>query len=285
MKKPLLSVVMITYNHENYIKQAIESVLMQECDFDYELIVSNDKSPDDSDVIIEKMISEHPKANKIKYHLQENNLGMMPNFIFTLAQAKSKYIALCEGDDYWIDPLKLQKQVDFLEANNDYALCGHLVDVLNFDNSIKKRKANNLQNEIIKQSDLPTIHIPTLSAVFRNCLSIADLQYFRKVPYGDLILFALLGNYGKIIIMHEYMATYRQQLLGVWSGASEVKKLKNGIVTFSVASQIVSNDLEYIIRIYRMSKAGLVTSIKTFDFNYFNFFLKTFFKFGLKKRF
>ena len=120
MTKPTVSVVMITYGHENYITEAIEGVLMQQCDFDIELIIANDCSPDNTDFFIKKIIKEHPKAHLIKYFKHEKNKGMLPNFIWALQQAKAKYIALCEGDDYWIDPLKLQKQVEFLEKNDSY---------------------------------------------------------------------------------------------------------------------------------------------------------------------
>ena len=108
--KHKVSVVMITYGHEKFIREAIEGVLMQECDFEVELILANDCSPDQTDSVIQDIIKNHPKGCWIKYIRQENNIGMMPNFIFALKQCKGKYIALCEGDDYWTDPLKLQKQ-------------------------------------------------------------------------------------------------------------------------------------------------------------------------------
>ena len=119
----LLSVVMITYGHEKFIEQAIHGVLSQECDFDFELIVANDCSPDNTHIIIQDLIAKHPKASKIKYVRHDNNIGMMPNFLFALKSAKGKYIALCEGDDYWNLSSKVQKQVDFLEANSEFGLC------------------------------------------------------------------------------------------------------------------------------------------------------------------
>jgi glycosyltransferase involved in cell wall biosynthesis len=119
-----VSVVMITFNHENYIREAIEGVLMQETDFEMELIISNDCSTDATNIVIEDFLLNHPNAFKVKYFNQEKNLGMMPNFIFTLNQSKGNYIAICEGDDYWTDTYKLQKQVDFLEANPEYVIHG-----------------------------------------------------------------------------------------------------------------------------------------------------------------
>ena len=122
---PLVSVCMITYGHEKYIEEAINSVLMQECDFDFEFIISNDCSPDATDSVIRSILNTHPESSPIVYHKQEKNLGMMPNFLFALDQCKGDFIAVCEGDDFWTDKLKLQKQVDFLRENEDCSLCFH----------------------------------------------------------------------------------------------------------------------------------------------------------------
>ena len=122
---------MITYGHEKYIREAIEGVLMQEGDFELELIVANDCSPDDTDTVLHAILKEHPRASCVRYFKHEENKGMMPNFVFALQQATGKYIALCDGDDYWTDPYKLQKQVDFLEVNDDYIVTCHDAYVIN----------------------------------------------------------------------------------------------------------------------------------------------------------
>ncbi len=127
--KPLVSVCMITYNHENLIKDAIEGILMQKTSFPIELIIGEDCSTDNTRKIVEDYEEKYPEIIFAQY--SEKNLGMINNFLKVLQAARGKYIALCEGDDYWIDPLKLQKQVDFLEANPDYGLvhtsCQHTV--------------------------------------------------------------------------------------------------------------------------------------------------------------
>ena len=110
-QKPLVSVVMITYGHEKYIREAMEGVLMQEGDFELELIVANDCSPDGSDTIIKNTIAANTTKHIVKYFKHEKNLGIMPNFYFALAQCSGDYIAMCEGDDYWIDTLKIKKQL------------------------------------------------------------------------------------------------------------------------------------------------------------------------------
>ncbi len=125
-----ISIIMVTYGHEKYIREAIEGILMQRGDFNFELIIANDASPDATNQIVSEILKNHTNSDKICYIEQEKNIGMMPNFIFALQQAQGDYIALCDGDDYWTDPYKLQKQVDFLEANPDYVLSFHKVKIL-----------------------------------------------------------------------------------------------------------------------------------------------------------
>ena len=114
-KRPTVSVCMITYGHEAFIEEAIKGVLMQETEFEFELIISNDCSLDATDSIIKKIIDTHPKGAIINYTSHEKNIGMMPNFIYALQRCRGKYVAVCEGDDYWTAPLKLHRQVAILE--------------------------------------------------------------------------------------------------------------------------------------------------------------------------
>ena len=117
MNNVTVSVLMITYNHENFIREAIEGVLMQKTDFPIELIIGEDCSTDGTRKIVMEYASKYPDI--IRPLLPDSNLGMMKNFIETMQAATGKYIALCEGDDYWTDPYKLQKQVDILNKLPD----------------------------------------------------------------------------------------------------------------------------------------------------------------------
>ena len=114
-----VSVCMITYNHEPFIRQAIESILMQKCNFQFELIIGEDFSKDRTLTICKEYELQHKLITILP---TDCNLGMIRNFVRTLKACKGKYIAICEGDDYWDDSLKLQKQVDILEANSDLGL-------------------------------------------------------------------------------------------------------------------------------------------------------------------
>ena len=123
-----VSVCMVTYNHEKYIAQAIESVLMQKTNFDYELVIGEDCSTDKTKKIIIKYQKRYPKI--IRIILNKKNLGAGLNFVQILEACKGEYIALLDGDDYWTDPVKLQKQVDFLDNNPYYSISSHNVYVI-----------------------------------------------------------------------------------------------------------------------------------------------------------
>lgn len=127
-RMPLVSVCMITYNHEPYIRQAIEGVMMQQTDFLFELVIGEDCGADATRVICEEYQAQYPA--KIRLLPATGNKGVIGNFFATINAATAKYIAFCEGDDYWTDPDKLQRQVDFLEANPDYGLVYTEVDFL-----------------------------------------------------------------------------------------------------------------------------------------------------------
>lgn len=231
---PKVSVCMITYGHEKFIEQAINGVLMQECDFEIELVIANDCSPDKTDEIIRKVIDNHPKSSYIKYIKHVKNLGMMPNFIFALQECKGKYIALCEGDDYWTDPLKLQKQVDFLEGNSDYVLCFHQVNILKNNDEIVEDFITKVPENYETIETLARLgnYIHTPSVVFRNIIKSFPPE-FEQSPIGDYFLYMMLAKHGKLKYLEEKMAVYRDGV-GIWSDKSEYFKNLNTAYTHAL---------------------------------------------------
>lgn len=229
MNSPLVSVIMITYGHELFIKEAIEGVLNQECDFTFELIITNDCSPDGTDNVIQKILTDHPKKNLIRYFNHSSNKGMMENFIWAVDQAKnSKYIALCEGDDYWTDQKKLQKQINFLNENLDYSLTFHNTLTLRADGSTKKCNPWT-EGKTFEFKDFTSSNFAnTASLVYRNNITPFP-AWFYDLNAGDWAIILLNAEKGKIYYFPETMATYRHHSGGVWSSSSYEEMLQKGI--------------------------------------------------------
>lgn len=208
--KPMVSVVMITYNHEAFIAEAIEGVLMQDADFPIEFIIADDCSPDRTNEIVQNYINKHPNGKWITYTRHPNNKGMMPNFIWALEQAKGKYIALCEGDDYWTDPLKLQKQVGLLEKDNG-VLC-HSGAVNSMGRTISKSK----EDEDTIQKLIMGNYIITGSVIFNKEI-LDHFNWFKKdYPFGDWPLWLTASCFGKILFIEDITTVYRINNSGIW---------------------------------------------------------------------
>ena len=198
-----LSVVILTYMHEQFISQTIKSVLMQEVDFEYELIISNDCSLDGTDTVIKDLILNHPKASCIHYINRKTNLGFIPNFLKTVSQCKGEYIALLDGDDYWIDPLKLKMQVAFLDDNKEYTLVGH--QAINTNKKIMGvfEKDSFSFDEVYYR----TFIIPASSIVYSNNIEIPN--WFNNIYGQDRGLVFLCATKGKLKILPFVGSYYR----------------------------------------------------------------------------
>ncbi len=218
-KELLVSVCMITYNHEKFISEAIEGVLMQKTTFPIELIIGEDCSTDTTRSICIDYQKNYPEI--IKLQLPETNKGMMRNFIENMQAATGKYIALCEGDDYWTDPYKLQKQVDFLDANEEYSFCFHDNIILNQKTGEKRIRIG--ERLIDRTVDLKSIilekNMATATLVFRNIINWKKIpEWFSQIGQGDYGLVVLLAEKGFGQFLPDVMSVYRIHDGGVWSG-------------------------------------------------------------------
>lgn len=186
-EKPTVAVWMLTYNHEDFIIKSIEGVMKQKTIYPLILFIAEDCSTDKTRSLVKRYAKKHPK--KIKLFLAPQNLGVSNITGIHILNYKrvfesgAKYIAMCEGDDYWTDPFKIQKQVDFLENNNKYVLCGH---------PFKNKFPDNSESEVYYRKPM------TLTLLFRNILSFneSEQELFGSAPNGDTVLRYLLRNYG-----------------------------------------------------------------------------------------
>ena len=218
MDSILVSISCITFNHADHIRECLEGFVNQETSFAFEILIYDDASTDQTADIVKEYELKFPKLIKPIYQ-KENQYsqgvrGM--NIKFNYPRANGKYIALCEGDDYWTDPNKLQKQVDFLEANPDHVLVGHnriTVDGKNCEIHSEKLLAPDYYTQCI---------------LFLNVLKTDYLQFDnRNIANGDTFLILYLSNFGKKKILDFVGAAYRISDVGIWSKISPEQKLNS----------------------------------------------------------
>lgn len=209
-ENPLVSIQMITYNHEDYIAQAIEGVLMQKTSFKIELVIGEDCSTDSTREICEEYVRKYPTI--IRLLPSQSNIGIIQNGIRTLESCRGKYIALCEGDDYWTDPYKLQNQIGFLAENPLYVMSFHKIDFLVGGEQIKGNYYPLPPKSTLNIHDIILRHyIPTCSLVFKkDCLPKQFPEWFFKSRIGDIPIEILLASKGLTYYHNESMGCYRK---------------------------------------------------------------------------
>jgi len=217
----LLDVWVITYNHELFIAEAIESILAQKTNFDFKIIIGEDCSTDRTREIVKKYKEQYPE--KIELFLPDKNMGMMELIRATYSLCKGKYVASIDGDDYMTDPYKLQKQVDFFESNPDFVLHFHRANILNevrgFETLSGEDFSRNPDNSLIVDHFLETTNpIITSSVMYRNVLGESLPEWYYHLPFPDYSFYFLLLEHGKIQYSPEVMSVYRIHKGGVWSG-------------------------------------------------------------------
>jgi glycosyltransferase involved in cell wall biosynthesis len=217
MKHPLISVCCITYNHQDYIEDCIRGFLKQELTYNVEFLIHDDASTDQTQSLIKSLVGNDPRFKLI---LREKNIKSTGKAIFPLLfkEAQGKYIAMCEGDDYWTDPLKLQKQVDFLERNLDCSFC--------FTRATKVFVNQDKPDQVYPHELKKTIYSPkeyldftttaTCSLVFRN-LKLTEGINFPVLEHsqGDFILYCHLLHYGNAGALNDVTCTYNKHEGGV----------------------------------------------------------------------
>jgi glycosyltransferase involved in cell wall biosynthesis len=219
-----VSICIVTYNQEKYIAEAIDSVLMQKTDFEYEIIIGEDGSSDRTSSIVKAYKKKHPEKITLFLNDRSNVIYIEGratarwNLINNLKHAKGQYIALLDGDDYWTDENKLQEQIDFLDSHPDHTICFHDVYI---------KKENSFEKETLFPGIIPlTFHqlldnnfIPTCSVVYRKIFDFNEIPEWYKysAPMGDWPLHVLHAHKGKIGKINKAMATYREHDNGYWA--------------------------------------------------------------------
>jgi glycosyltransferase involved in cell wall biosynthesis len=213
MDFPIISVCCITYNHVSYIRQCLDGILMQRTTYPFEIIINDDCSTDGTTEIIKEYVSKYPDIIVPIFHgenqYQKGVRGIYAKFVFP--KARGKYIALCEGDDYWIDPLKLQKQVDFLEKNPEYGMC-YTKSIAYFQES--KRFGKSFGGELPNtfSAFLYENRVPTQSVVYKRTLYTEykeEIGYHPEWQMGDYPIYLWFTVKSKVYFLPEVTSVYR----------------------------------------------------------------------------
>lgn len=239
----LVAVWMVAYNHGEFIENAIESVMMQKSTFKYKLFIGEDNSTDKTREICKSLKEKYP--DKIELFLHEKNIGSNPNGVFMYKQcfnSGSKYIAMCEGDDYWTDPYKLQKQVDFLEENKDCSFCFHKANKrLENQNNYSDSYPKGIRKKKLNADDFFSIStIPTASVVFRTSIKFPKIHH----SHGDFILYCSLLSNGLAGYIDEIMSIYRLHDGGVSSFYNSNAYLENRIIELNVEKKFLNFSID-----------------------------------------
>jgi glycosyltransferase involved in cell wall biosynthesis len=229
---PLVSICCATFNQVDFIESAIKGFLIQRTDFPFEIIIRDDCSSDGTVKILKKYKRKYPTI--IRLILENENQfqkGVKPSQIF-FTNSDAKYIAMCDGDDYWVDPTKLTKQVDFLENNADYVMVGHSCINLDYETGEKTQadfyKKDGSQKDLI----LGIVYAPTLTRVFRNIIPVLPIE-FTKILHGDVFISAMLGVHGKYKYLKDIKPAIRLvSINGLASKVPSKNKSEDHMITF-----------------------------------------------------
>jgi glycosyltransferase involved in cell wall biosynthesis len=235
VKDPLVSVVVPTYRHARFIAKCLDSILMQQCDFEWELIIGEDGSDDGTKEICTRYAEEHPDRIRLMHRDRRDVIHILgratgrSNVIKLYEEARGKYIAICEGDDLWIEPMKLQRQVDALEARPDAMGC--------FTNVYNDREGDRVPYfapgtvseppaEVDQLAVLLGQAIPTCSFIFRRAELPSIPPEFYKAPVADTLLFAHVSRHGPLLYLPVLAGVRHVHPGGINSMKSRAHKMK-----------------------------------------------------------
>lgn len=228
MSAIVVSVFMLTYNQEHCIKQTIESILKQQTNFPFQLVIGEDCSSDATRIICEQYVRDFGGQIKL-LPSPKKNCGLIANYMRTIAACDGKYIAICDGDDYWIDELKLQKQVDFLDENPDYSIVYTAVKRLYTDGKMIDYNYNLNKKQLDFDDLIFDNFIHSVTALFRNIQHNENSipQWITNFPFGDWQTYLwVLKDGSKIHFMDDITAVYRMNI-----GVSFTYMKKNSVFT------------------------------------------------------
>ncbi|MDH3381032.1 MAG: glycosyltransferase family 2 protein [Gammaproteobacteria bacterium] len=228
----MLSVILVAYNHGPYISRALDSVLMQQTDFKFEIIIAEDFSTDDTREVIRQYQNDNPGRFRVLF--REKNVGVKENVTEAEALASGKYLAILNCDDFWRDPNKLNQQVNFLENNPEFSLVYHDSNVVDESGNIVRNHQFDIRRSWTREELISGIGFATTNSALYLKLVSAERKKFN-VFNGDTLRWHLLGFHGEGKYLENILpAAYRIHAGGIWSSLDHRKKFEYLLHTFSV---------------------------------------------------
>ena len=248
----MVSVAIITFNQKEFILQALNSVLMQKTNFDFEIIIGDDLSTDGTEKLVTDFALQFP--DRVKLLKSSVNLGPMQNVVRIYEACLGKYIAVLEGDDFWTDENKLQDQVDLMESNNAFSMCFTNRNIVDVNGSVIRSEwvSPNYRRILTYKEIITGFTPPTQTILFRkDLLDEAIFINLKKVYNGDIFISSVLSTKGKVGYIDKITASYRVNADGIYGKEDYFKRLKNQLSTYQVLSSFLSETYHEYLRIAR----------------------------------
>ena len=253
MESILVSTALISYNQEQFVRQTLNGIASQKTEGKHEIVCGDDASKDNTLGII----AEYAQDSRIRILSTDSNLGMHGNWARTIEACSGKYIAICEGDDVWIDPEKLQKQINLLEQNPKASACFSNANVIDNDGNVGEYLYVNNLNNLLEAKHFFELNfnpIPTCTVVFRKSAFTGFPKEYYSSPFADWILHTLLIQTGPYIYLTEITSSYRQHAGGVWTGINEKKQLTNKLKAIETVQSLVSPNYIELVKSAHLSQ-------------------------------
>jgi len=261
-ERPKVTALLLTYNHEQYIEQAFRSIMMQETNFDFEVVVSEDCSTDNTPEILRRLVHENPSwKDKVRLILREQNIGAQPNIADGYENCRGEYVAYLDGDDYWIDPTKLQRQVEAMEAN-DWIGCFHFVHIVD----LRDEEKNSEYQQSIRPRVVPKeITLEVLARGYQGLCAYGGASMYRILPErrykqewidrGLLIdnpLSILHADLGTMGFVPRVMSAYRVHGGGLWQSMEKINRYLGWQENLGNVEKCLTGESEQILANVRM---------------------------------
>lgn len=262
--KPLLSISIVTYQHARFIRECLESVYAQQTDFPFEVLIGEDDSTDGTREICVEYAERYPQITRLFLHDRGDRTTLDPrapwrkNLLNNLQTAQGRYIALLDGDDYWTDPLKLQKQIDAMET--DVSISGTFHDCVFLDENSGTEIVKIGNRRIDRRADLESVirekNMATASMVFRNVIDWFRLpDWFFRIAVGDYGIVLLVAKEGDWLYLDDVMSVFRRHDSGIWSGRSADDRFEEELVFWESLAE--SSEFEKITHLFKRRRKVL----------------------------